>query len=325
MNPLKIVFMGSAELSCNTLSRLAREPEFEISAIVTQPDRPKGRHLKPQASPVKVLAERLGKPILQPERARSESFLQDLKRFAPDLVVVVAYGQILPQTLLDLPRLGCINVHTSLLPKYRGAGPIQWAILNGESETGVTIMKMDAGLDTGDILTQEHTQIEESDTAETLYNRLAEMGAELAARTIPAYARGEIAPRPQPTEGVSYAPKIRKQDGEIDWSCPARVIRNKVRGLTPWPGAFTWLRQGEDSALRLKVLKVEEVDETGPPGEVLVSQKNTLVVACGAGALAVRLLQLEGGKPLEPQQFLAGHLLRPGYRFSGASARESSQ
>ena len=213
MNELKIIFMGTADLSCASLEKLAGTPGFEIAAVVTQPDRPKGRELKEQSSAVKMLAQRLGLPVLQPARARDEKFIADLRALEPDLIVVAAYGQILPQSILDLPRHGCLNVHTSLLPRYRGAAPIQWALANGDAETGVTIMKMDAGLDTGPILAQRRTPIQAADDSVTLHDRLARLGAELLVQTIPDYVAGKIQPQPQPAEGVSHAPKIKKEDG----------------------------------------------------------------------------------------------------------------
>ena len=309
--PLRIIFMGTAELACAGLAALARSPAFMAIAVVTQPDRPKGRNLKLQPSPVKALAVRLGLPVLQPARARNESFVQELRALQPDLIVVAAYGQILPPTILELPRFGCLNVHTSLLPKYRGASPIQSAILNDESETGVTIMKMDAGLDTGDILTQQPTPIAPTDDAETLHDRLASLGADLLIRTIPDYIAGKIAPRPQPTEGVSYAPKINKQDGHLDWTQPARILWNRIRAFTPWPGAYTHLPAQPKPCL-LKIWQAEVVDRSGQPREVLQSDKTGIIVACGSGALWILMLQLEGGRRLTAQEFLAGHELKPG-------------
>ncbi len=239
---MKIVFMGTAELSGASLAALARDQRFSVAAVVTQPDQARGRVSKKQpVLPVKALAQTLNLPVLQPGRARDEVFIGELRSLAPDLIVVVAYGQILPPAILDLPRHGCLNVHTSLLPKYRGAAPIQWAIANGESETGVTIMKMDAGLDTGPILAQRRTPIESGDDAATLHDRLGRLGAELLLATIPDYVAGKIQPQPQPAEGVSHAPKIKKEDGRIDWSLPAQTIVNRLRAFTPWPGAFTFL------------------------------------------------------------------------------------
>ena len=241
MTALRIIFMGTAELSCASLEALARDEQWHVAAVVTQPDRPKGRELKPQPSPVKALALRLGLPVLQPARVRDEKFAAELRALRPDLIIVAAYGQILPQSILDLPRHGCLNVHASLLPKYRGAAPIQWALLSGETETGVTIMKVAAGLDTGDIVAQRRTPIEPGDDSATLHDRLARLGAELLVQTIPDYAAGKVQPRPQPATGVSQAPKIKKEDGRIVWSRSAREIWNRLRAFTPWPGAFTFL------------------------------------------------------------------------------------
>jgi len=224
MAPLSIVFMGTAELACASLEALTRDPACQVTSVVSQPDRPKGRELKLQPSPVKALALKLGLPVLQPERARNEAFIQQLAALRPDLIVVAAYGQILPPAILELPRFGCLNVHTSLLPKYRGAAPIQWAILNDERETGVTIMKMDAGLDTGDILSQRATPIAAQDNAETLHNRLARLAAELLLQTLPELVAGRIQPQPQDAAQASLARKITKEDGRLDWKQPARSL-----------------------------------------------------------------------------------------------------
>jgi methionyl-tRNA formyltransferase len=314
MPSLRVIFMGTAELSCDSLRALIASPLFQVGAVVTQPDRPKGRELKLQPSPVKELALQAGLPVLQPERARDEAFLGALRDLQPDLIAVAAYGQILPQSILDLPRHGCLNVHTSLLPRYRGAAPIQWAILNGDAETGVTIMKMDAGLDTGDILTQATTPIHPEDNSETLHNRLARMGAELLVRTIPDYVVGKLNSRPQPADGATYAPKIKKQDGHIDWNQPASVLWNRVRGLMPWPGAFSYL-PGQLQPHLLKIWQAEVVARSGPPGEVLQADKAGIVVGCGREALRILILQREGGRHLPAQDFLTGHPLRPGQRL----------
>src|SRR5437016_3920586 len=312
--PLRILFMGSADLSCVTLLALIESPAYKVLAVVTQPDRPKGRQLKLHPSPVKEVALRANLPVLQPERARNPDFVQELRRAEADLIVVAAFGQILPKDILDLPRFGCLNLHTSLLPKYRGAAPIQWAILNGESETGITIMKMDPGLDTGDILTQEKTAISPHDNSQTLHQRLAEMGAQLLLRTIPDYVAGKIRPHPQPADGVTYAPKIKKQDGHLDWTQPARVLWNRVRGLVPWPGAFTYLPVQLQPHL-LKIWQAEVVETSGPPGEVLLADKTGIVIGCGRDALRILTLQLEGGRRLTAQAFLAGHPLKPGQKL----------
>jgi methionyl-tRNA formyltransferase len=311
MDRLRIVFMGTPELSCASLRELLNSPTFQVTGVVTQADKPKGRDLKLQPSPVKELALNHNLPLLQPERARNEGFLQELRSLEPELIVVAAYGQILPASILELPRLGCINVHTSLLPKYRGAAPIQWAILNDEPETGVTIMQMDAGMDTGAMLAQEKSPISADDTSESVYARLSDLGARLLVRTIPEYASGRIQPRPQPEDGVSYAPKIKKEDGRLDWTQPSRALWNRVRGLLPWPGAFTFLSTTPKPTL-LKIWQAEPVGGSGKPGEILHADKSGIVVGCGDGSLRVLELQREGGRRLKAAEFLGGHPLAPG-------------
>ena len=316
---MRIVFMGTPELAAVSLRRLIATPEFEVVCVVTQPDQPKGRGLKLTPSPVKEVAQQANLPILQPQRAREENFIQQLAELKPELIAVAAYGQILPKAILDLPRFGCLNVHTSLLPKYRGAAPIQHAILNGDAETGVTIMKMDVGLDTGDMLAQERTPIDPSDNSQTLHDRLAEIGAELLARTIPQYASGALQPRPQPADGATYASKIKKQDGEIDWTQPAHAIGNRVRAFMPWPGAFTHV-PAQPHPVLLKIWEAKPLDHAGEPGRVLQADKNGIVVGCGDGALMISLLQREGGRRLTPAEFLAGHTLKVGETFGAVGA-----
>ena len=311
MPQLRIIFMGTAELACASLEALTRQPDFAVVAVVTQPDRPKGRDLKLQPSPVKEVALSAQLPVLQPERARNETFVQELRSLQPDLIVVAAYGQILPQAILDLPRFGCLNVHTSLLPKYRGAAPIQWAILEGEPETGVTIMKMDAGLDTGDILTQQQTPINPEDNSQILHDRLAQIGAALLVQTIRDYVAGKITPRPQPAQGATHARKITKEDGHLDWTKPARTLWNRIRAFMPWPGAFTHLPSQPRPHL-LKIWQAEVADQSGQPGQILHADKTGIVVACGEKALRILNLQREGGRRMTAQEFLAGHPLKPG-------------
>jgi methionyl-tRNA formyltransferase len=331
---MKIIFMGTAELSCASLEMLARDKNLSVAAVVTPPDKPRGRDLKLQPSPVKALALKLNLPVLQPNRARDEKFIGELRALKADLIVVVAYGHILPPAILELPRHGCLNIHASLLPKYRGAAPIQWAIANGDNETGVTIMKMDAGLDTGDIVAQRRTSILPSDDSATLHDRLGRFGAELLAQTIPNYVAGKIQSRPQPAEGVSHASKIKKEDGRIDWNLPAKTIWNRLRAFTPWPGAFTFLRSAEHrhgsnlaasqhaepvpgapKPQLLKIWKAEVVEKSGPAGEILSADKNDIAVACGQDALRIVELQREGGRRLTAPEFIAGHVLNVGEKF----------
>lgn len=314
MEKLRVVFMGTAELSCDSLRGLLDPPDYEVVAVVTQPDRPKGRDLKLQPSPVKELATARNKPVLQPERARKPEFIASLSELRPDLIVVAAYGQILPPALLDLPRHGCVNVHTSLLPKYRGAAPIQWAIINGEGETGVTIMEMDEGMDTGAILTQERTPITPEDNSQTLHDRLAKMGADLLLRTLPDYVSGKLVPSPQDPALATYAPKITKEHGRIGWAQPAEALFNRLRGLVPWPGLYAFLTDGTGSKL-LKIWEASPVDGSGAAGEVLSANKAGIVVACGQGALRITSLQREGGRRMTAQEFLAGHALTVGQKL----------
>jgi methionyl-tRNA formyltransferase len=309
-----VIFMGTPDLACESLKALAEAPACEVVAVVTQPDRPKARDLKLLPPPVKELAVRLGIPVLQPERARNETFIAQLRELTPELIAVAAYGQILPPGILDLPRHGCLNVHTSLLPKYRGAAPIQWAILNDEPETGVTIMKMDAGLDTGAILTQEKTPIRPDDNAETLHDRLAKLGAARLVSTIPSYVEGTLAPTPQPAEGVSHAPKIKKTDGRLDWTKPARFLWNRVRGLSPWPGTFTELAHDSQRHI-IKVWQAELIEGAGAPGEIVAADKSGVVVGCGEGDLRLLVLQREGGRRLPAREFLSGFPLHAGQRL----------
>jgi methionyl-tRNA formyltransferase len=309
--------MGTAELACPSLEALCRDESFDVVAVVTQPDRPKGRDLKLTPSPVKATALKRNLPVLQPERARHETFVREVTDLSPDLIVVAAYGQILPRSILDLPRHGCLNVHASLLPKYRGAAPIQWAILDDEKETGVTIMKMDEGLDTGNMLSTIKTLITPEDSAVTLHDRLAQLGAELLVRTIPDYMAAKVKPLPQPPTGATYARKITKEDGRIDWTRPAHQIWNQTRAFVPWPGAFTYL-PAKDKRLLLKIwAAAEESDLSGEPGTVLRADKGGIAIACGTGALRVTTLQAEGGRKLPAAEFLSGHALTAGAKLGG--------
>lgn len=311
--PLRLIFFGTAELASVSLRALAQTPTLRVEGVVTQPDRPQGRTLRLQPSPVKQLARELGLPVWQPARCRAPEFLDQLRALRPDLVVVAAYGQLLPPALLELPPFGCLNVHASLLPRHRGAAPIQWAILEGDAATGVTIMRMDPGLDTGDILTQETTPIEPDDDAATLHERLAALGAELLVRTIPAYVAGTFHPRPQPDVGVTYARKITKEDGRLDWSRPAAELDRRLRAFTPWPGVFTFLPEPGKPVL-LKIWRAACVAGklAASPGTVLRADKAGLRIATGDGTWDVAELQREGGRRLPVGEFLAGHPLPVG-------------
>jgi len=321
MNPLRIVFMGTPELAGASLEALLAAPDFEIVGVVTQPDRPKGRDLKLMPSPVKQIAQRTGKPVLQPVKARDEPFLAELRALQPDLIAVAAFGQILPPAILNLPRYGCLNVHTSLLPKYRGAAPIQAALLHGDLETGVTIMKMDAGLDTGDILTKVSTPITPQDNAQSLHDRLARLGAGLLVTTIRDFVAGKVRPQPQPTAGVSHVAKITKEQGRVDWQRSATEISNRIRAFTPWPGAYTFLGPAPPAAeapapkALLKIWEAQVIEEIGPSGEILRADRQGIVIGCGSDALRITVLQREGGRRMTAAEFLAGHPLHIGGRL----------
>jgi methionyl-tRNA formyltransferase len=311
--------MGTAPLAATILRALLADPRLQIRAVVSQPDKPKGRDLKVQFTAVKEVAVDAGLPVLQPLKARDPGFIAELATFHPELGVVAAYGQILPTSLLDLPRLGCLNVHTSLLPRYRGAAPIQWAILDGLAETGVTIMKMDAGLDTGPMIATATTPIGPDDTSATLHDRLAELGARLLVDTIPAYADGRLTPVPQPAEGASYARKITKEDGQLHWSEPASVLWHRVRGLNPWPTAQALL-PGDGAPQAIKIWKATPLEETAPaqPGTIVAARRDGIDVACGSGQLRILELQREGRRRMTAAEFLAGCPLAPGTRFATA-------
>ena len=306
--------MGTAELACESLRRLCDGKGSEVVAVVTQPDRPKGRELKLQPSSVKRVALERGLPVLQPLKARSADFLVEFGEYKPELVVVVAYGQILPKAILELPCYGSLNVHTSLLPNYRGAAPIQWAIINGDQETGVTIMRMDEGLDTGPMVASVKTPISILDNSQTLHDRLACLGAELLIETIPGYVAGTRKPFPQPSEGVSYARKITKEDGEMDWGLTAAQLFNRVRGLTPWPGAFTYLSGEPMKMLKLGGVGIAE-GWRGAAGRILKVSSERIVVGCGEGALAIHEVQKEGGRWMAVAEFMRGHSLAEGDRL----------
>lgn len=302
-SPWRIVFFGTPSFAIPTLQDLLKGPD-KVVGVVTQPDREKGRGRKVVISPVKEVALQHGLIPLQPEKAKGEAFQEALKRLQPDLMVVVAYGQILPRSVLDIPKNGAINVHASLLPKYRGAAPIAWAILNGEKVTGVTTMVMDEGMDTGDILLQAETPIDNGETCETLHDRLASLGAQLLSETVEKTKAGTIRPIQQDHSKATYAPPLKKEDGHIDWEKEAEEIDRQVRAFNPWPGAFTKL-----GGLLLKVYKgeVREKAPSGKAGTVVWVGSDFVEVEAGKGSYLLKEVQLEGRKRLAIREFLSGH------------------
>lgn len=306
MGGLRVIFMGTPRFACPTLEKLMDRGD-DVVAVVTQPDRPSGRGQKTVAPPVKELACRHGLTILQPPRVRAPEFIEAVREMNPDVIVVVAFGQILPKALLDIPAHGCVNVHASLLPRYRGAAPINWCIINGETETGVTTMRMDVGLDTGDMLLKKTTLIDPDEDTASLHDRLSLMGAEALHETLDLMSRGMLVPEKQEDSLSCYAPMLKKEDGLIDWTRDPLTIRNLVRGMNPWPGAFTFL-EGKS----LKIFRVRTAEGSGAPGAVLAAGRDGIEVACGGGSLILDELQLEGKRRLTAGDFLAGRRLSPG-------------
>ena len=304
--------MGTPEFAVSSLDALLHSPD-EVVGVVTQPDRPKGRGQELALSPVKLVAQRAKIPILQPLKMKDPAFLEVLQAWRPDLIVVAAFGRILPKMILDLPPQGCVNVHASLLPKYRGAGPIQWAVINGERETGITTMLMDEGMDTGAILLQESVPIAADDTAGSLSVKLAAVGGRLLIETLRRLKEGRLTPCPQDSGRASMAPLLKKEDGLLDWSLPAAAIVNRVRGLSPWPGAYTYL--GTD---RWSVWKAQALDRSAPtvlPGTIVEAAKEGVSVATGSGTLRVTEVQPANSRRMSVAQYMAGHALEPGLRF----------
>ena len=314
---MRLVFMGTPDFASASLEALLRS-DNSVVGIVTQPDRPKGRGQTLTPSPVKLLAQRAQIPLLQPLKMKDPEFLHTLAGWKPDLIVVSAFGRILPPAILSLPPRGCINVHGSLLPKYRGAGPIQWAIMNGEKETGITTMLMDVGMDTGAMLLQEAIPIMPDDTAGTLAPRLAELGGKLLVETITRLKAGTLVPRPQDTSQATLAPLLTKEDGEIDWTLPATALANRVRGLSPWPGAYTTVAGGARWAIWQASALPGHV--TQPPGTVITVTTDALHVTTGDGVLAVMELQPANSRRMTVSQYLAGHPIAVGLQLGRGPA-----
>jgi methionyl-tRNA formyltransferase len=330
--PLKIIFCGTPAFALPSLRALLAQPDFVVEGIVTQPDRPRGRGRELATSPVKAAAVAAGIPVYQPQKIRAEESYEYFRNAAPDVVVIIAYGQIIPARLIEIPRLGWINLHGSLLPKYRGAAPIHWAIANGETRTGLTTMRIDAGLDTGPTLLQYETDIAPDEIAPELYARLAEAGAPLIVETLRALASGTITPMPQDNSHATLAPPLKKEDARINWSLPAQKIYNRIRGFQPWPGAFTMFR-GKQCAIWGKPAPDRSVATQATAGTSPASATPThagretpgtislnggeVYIACGEEtALHLEFVQLEGRNKISAREFANGVRLAPGERFS---------
>ncbi len=315
---MRIVFCGTPDFAIPSLRRLIVEPDISVEAVITQPDRSRGRGQQVSASAVKEAALVAALHVYQPETIKSESAQEFLKKIAPDAIVIIAYGQIIPARLLTIPRLGWINLHASLLPRYRGAAPIQWAIANGEKTTGLTTMQIDAGLDSGPTLLQLEVEIGPHETAPELAARMSEIGAALLVESLLRFNRAEISPAPQKHEAATLAPILKKEHGRIDWSLPAQQIYNRMRGFAPWPGAYSTFR-GQTCHLWGAPAESSPTGAPHAPGEIIVSPTH-IRMACGEGTrLQLDSVQLEGRKRISAREFSSGARLRPGDRFSSQS------
>ena len=300
---MRVVFMGTPDIAATCLKKILADG-FDVVGVYTQPDRPKGRGMKMVASPVKEVALANNIPVFQPENFREEESVEQLRALNPDVCAVVAYGRILPQKVLDIPSFGCVNIHASILPQYRGSAPYQWAVLDGCAETGVTAQFMSRGVDEGDIIDISRTPIGENETAGELLDRLAVLGADLLSNTLTRFASGKVEGIPQNGEEATFAPMLDKTMCPIDFGKTARQVHNQVRGLHPWPVATMEL-QGK----KFKVHETRVVDGNGAPGEILGLTKTGLVIACGEGAVEIRSLQAEGGKRMAAPDYFRGHPL----------------
>ncbi len=319
---MRIVFMGTPDFSVPALRALV-EAGHEVAAVVTQPDKPKGRGKEVQMTPVKQAALEYKLPVYQPVKVKTPEFTAVLRELAPQVIVVIAFGQILSKEILEIPPLGCINIHASLLPKYRGAAPIQWCVIDGEKESGVTTMMMDVGLDTGDMLEKAVVPIEEKETGGSLHDKLSLAGGSLILSTLEKLENGTLVRTPQRDEDSCYAKMLTKSLGDIDWSMPAVSIERLIRGLNPWPSAYTkWNGKTVKlwSADVLEALPELEEGQTLKPGQIAVSDGRRLIVAAGEGFLSVRELQLEGKKRMDVEAFLRGYKIEPGQCFQSAGA-----
>ena len=306
---MRILFMGTPDFAVETLETLIHS-EHEVIGVVTQPDKPKGRGGKVQFSPVKEAAIEAGIPVFQPNRVRDGAFIEQLRSILPDVIVVVAFGQILTKEILELPRYGCLNVHASLLPKLRGAAPIQWAVIDGEKESGVTTMQMDAGLDTGDMLLKTVVPLDEKETGGSLFDKLSKAGADLLLKTLDALENGTVTPQKQGESPTAYAKMLTKDMGAIDWNRPAKELERLIRGLNPWPSAYTKL-----NGKTLKIWAADVCGQTGEkaqPGTVLKAEKDEFLIQTGEKILSVKELQLEGKKRMDTAAFLRGCHLEKG-------------
>ena len=298
---MRILFMGTPDFAAESLKALY-DAGMDVCGVFTQPDKPVGRKQTLQAPPVKTLALEHGTPVYQPEKLRDGTAMEIIRTLAPDVIAVVAYGRILPKDMLDYPKYGAVNIHGSLLPKYRGSAPIQYAVLNGDAVTGVTAMYMAEAMDAGDIIEKRETEILPGETAGELFDRLAPLGGELLVDTMRALERGTVTRTPQDESGVTLAPPLTKEMADIDWNESAKKVAGKILGLDPWPAA-----SAELGGVRLKLFKAFITDDKGTPGTLVSADKNGMVIACGEGAVRIRDVQAPGGKRMSAADYLRGH------------------
>lgn len=315
-----VVFMGTPDFAAGTLQALIEAEQYQVQAVFSQPDKPKGRSKALQMTPVKALAVKAGIPVYQPVRIKDSQWLEVLKELTPDVIVVVAFGQIIPQAILELPEYGCINVHASLLPKYRGAAPIQWAVINQERESGVTIMRMDTGIDTGDMIMKEAVLLDRKETGGSLFDKLSTVGAALLVRTLDAISDGTASYEKQPEDSpTAYAGMLTKKDGEIDWTKTASQIEGLIRGLDPWPSAYTRYRKKTLKLWGAQVCEADAAKDKMEPGRAVEVTKTSLKIATGDGVLSIKEVQPEGKKRMTVDAFLRGYPVEPGELFGERS------
>jgi len=315
---MRVVFIGTGAIGVPTLRALFNSKEHTVLAIVTQPDKPVGRHQRMKPPPIKEAFSRDGVPLLQPGRIKEQEPIEEIRALAPDIVVVMAYGQILPRQVIQIPRLACLNLHASLLPRWRGATPIQAAIAAGDRETGITIMYMDEGLDTGDILLQRNFEIRPEETGESLHHRLAEIAPDALVESLRLLSGGNAPRTPQDNALATYAPKLSREAGRINWTQPAEVIERQIRAYNPWPGAFTTVAAKSEKSRHLKIFSAVIIDQTGPPGEIVYADGRGLAIAAGSRALSLQEVQLEGKRRVAAAELVRGY---PGILTVAANRR----
>jgi methionyl-tRNA formyltransferase len=304
---MRVVFIGTGDIGVPTLRALLGSDQHTVAGAVTQPDKPVGRDQQIQPSPIKQALSGCNIPVLQPVRMKNQESIEQIKTLAPDAIVVMAYGQILPPTVLELPRLGCLNLHASLLPRWRGAAPIQATIAAGDTETGITVIYMDEGLDTGDMLLQCKLEIRPNETGESLHRRLSQVAPEALFESLRLLSNGKAPRIPQDHTNATYAPKLNREAGRIDWTQSAEMIERKIRAYHPWPGTFTTVAAASEKPRNLKVFAAVAIDHSGPPGERVYADPRGFVIAAGSGALSLQEVQLEGKRRMSAAEFLRGY------------------